>query len=58
MPVIYVNKTLKTQMDIDAKDKANVNYTTANVWGVPTLMFRGVPVKICEGIVNTEDECV
>lgn len=52
--VIYVNKTVKTQMDINAKDKTNVNYGVENIWGVPTLVFRGVPVRRCDAIVSTE----
>jgi hypothetical protein len=52
--VLYVNRTVKTQMDILAKDKNNVNYTTGNVFGEPTTMFRGFPVRINEAIVDTE----
>lgn len=51
---IYVNRTLKTQLDILAKDKSNVNYTSDNAFGVPVTRFRGVPVRLCESIVNTE----
>ncbi len=53
--VIYVNSTVKTQMEIKLKDKANVNYTVDNgLGGVPVLRFRGIPVKKCAAIVNTE----
>lgn len=51
---IYVNRTLKTQLDILAKDKNNVNYTSDNAFGVPVTRFRGVPVRLVEQIVNTE----
>jgi len=52
--VCYVNRTVKTQMDILAKDKNNVNYTTVNVWGIPTTAFRGFPVRVNEAILDTE----
>lgn len=52
--VIYVNPTIKTQMDINLKDKTNVNYSVTDAYGPASLVFRGVPVKVCEAIVNTE----
>lgn len=52
---IYVNTSVKTQMEIALKDKANVNFTTDNgLGGVPVLKFRGNPVRRCEAIVQTE----
>ncbi len=51
---IYVNRTLKTQLEILAKDKTNVNYTSDNAFGVPITRFRGVPVRLCEAILDTE----
>lgn len=52
---IYVNRTLRTQMDIRTKDKTNVNYTSnADAFGKPLLYFRGVPVQVCDAILNTE----
>lgn len=54
--VIYCNATVKTQMDIDAKDKSNVNYTAKDIWGVPVTYFRGVPVRQVDAILNTESE--
>lgn len=51
---IYVNRTIRTQMDIRVKDKNNVNYTTGDAFGKPLLYFRGVPVQVCDGIVNAE----
>lgn len=53
--VIYVNRTIKTQMEIRLKDKANVNFTTDNgLGGVPVLSFKGIPVKKVDAILNTE----
>jgi len=53
--VIYCNSTIKTQMEIALKDKANVNFTTDNgLGGVPVLYFRGVPVRKVDQILDTE----
>jgi hypothetical protein len=52
--MIYVNRTIKTQMEIMAKDKANVNYSADTAFGVPITRFRGIPVRLCEALVNTE----
>jgi hypothetical protein len=51
---IYANRNLKTQFDILAKDKTNVNYYSDNPFGVQTTMFRGVPIRLSEALVNTE----
>jgi len=52
--VIYANSTLLADMDIDIKDKSNVNYQPSNGWGLPTEYFRGVPVRQMDAILNTE----
>jgi hypothetical protein len=55
--VIYVNRTIKTQMEIALIDRANVNFTTANgLGGVPVLFFRGSPVRLVDQIANDETE--
>lgn len=51
---IYCNQTIKTQMDIRAKDKTNVNYTPGEAFGRPVTFFRGVPVRQVDAILNTE----
>ena len=52
---IYCNATVRTQMEIRAKDKTNVNYSFSDAFGAgPVLTFRGVPVRLCEAILNTE----
>ena len=52
--VIYVNRTAKAQMDKDATDKSNAFYTSADVWGKPTIHFQGIPVKLVEQLLITE----
>ncbi len=51
---IYANRTLCYQFDILAKDKTNVNYTADNAFGEPVTRFRGVPIRMCEAILDTE----
>lgn len=51
---IYCNRTIKTQIDINAKDKSNVNYTSADVFGSSVMSFRGVPIRQVDAILDTE----
>jgi len=51
---IYVNRTILTQMEIRVKDKNNVNYTADNAFGHQMLRFKGVPVQVCDAILDTE----
>lgn len=51
---IFVPRSIKTQMDIRAKDKNNVTYGPNEVWGKSVTMFRGVPVMLDEMLDETE----
>lgn len=52
---IFVNRTIRTQMDIKVKDKNNVNYyADKDAFGKPVLYFRGIPVMVADQILNTE----
>lgn len=55
---IYCNETIMTQMQIRAKDKANVYYTPGGnaLSGEPLMSFQGVPVRQIarEILLNTE----
>jgi hypothetical protein len=53
--VIYANRTILTQMDQYANDKTNVFYSVGEEFGRPITYFRGIPVKLVEKIVDTED---
>jgi len=53
-PVIYCNSTIKTQMDIAAEKKSNVNLQWTEAWGGKVLAFRGVPIRQCDAILDTE----
>ena len=52
--VLYCNSTLMTQMDIQAMDKANVYYSVADLFGVPTTHFRRLPIKQFDSLTITE----
>ena len=52
--VIYVNRTVKAQLDILAMDKSNVWYTEKDAFGNPVTMFRGVPVRMLDSILDNE----
>jgi hypothetical protein len=52
---IYCNQTVMTQMEIRAKDKTNIHYTTVNdVAPGPVTLFKGVPVRLVEQMLITE----
>lgn len=53
--VIYCNSDMFTLFDIRAKDKSNVSYGPANVWGQAQVMFRGnIPIKLVDQISSSE----
>lgn len=52
---IYCNQAVLTQMEIRAKDKTNIHYTTVNdIAPGPVTMFKGVPVRLVEQITEAE----
>jgi hypothetical protein len=52
---IYTNQTVLTQMEIRAKDKTNINYSSIDGLAPgPVLSFKGVPVRLVEQMTITE----
>lgn len=54
---IYANRTIKTWLDIQSYDK--VKATTLNfadIGGKPVLNFRGIPIRECDAILDTEEK--
>ena len=52
---IYCNQAVLTQMEIRAKDKTNIHYTTvSDIAPGPVTMFKGVPVRLVEQITEAE----
>jgi len=55
---IYCNRTLRTWLDIQATNKTNVLLKMDQFSGKPATMFRGIPVRTCDAILNTEARVV
>lgn len=50
----YCNRTVFTMLDIQAQNKANVYLTVGNEEGQAKISFRGIPIRMCDQILNTE----
>ena len=53
-PVWYMNRSTMTRLRLAKTNKSNVQLTPETVEGKKVLTFDGIPVKRCDGIVNTE----
>lgn len=51
---IYGNRTLRTYLDIQAVNKTNVLLKLDEWDGMPVTTFRGVPIRTCDALLNTE----
>ncbi len=53
--VIYCNRTVRTYLELQAMNKANALLKlTETPDGRVVLSFRGIPIKTCDAILNTE----
>jgi hypothetical protein len=52
--VIYCNRTVGTTLDMLAATKANVWLTVGEYAGQMTTMFRGIPIRQCDALLDTE----
>jgi hypothetical protein len=52
---IYANRDMMTMFDILSKDKSNVAYNSAEVFGKTVTTFRGIPIRLVEAITSAED---
>jgi hypothetical protein len=52
--VIYCNRVIRTYLDIQATNKTNVLLQMNQFDGKMVTTFRGVPIKTCDAILNTE----
>ncbi len=58
-PAIYVNNTIKTQIDQDAFSDTNRIYDVAeDAFGYPITKFWGIPIRKVDQILNTETASV
>jgi hypothetical protein len=53
-PAIYVNRTVKTYLEIQAIRDKNVLIGFKEYAGEPVLMWRDIPVRIADALLNTE----
>lgn len=51
---IYCNSTVLTALDIQVQAKTNLNLTYADYDGKKILTYRGIPIRECEQILDTE----
>lgn len=51
---LYANRTIRTYLDIQAVNKTNVLLNITEWDGIPITTFRGVPIRTCDALLNTE----
>jgi hypothetical protein len=51
---IYGNRTIRTYLDIQAVNKVNVLLNFDEWDGKPVTTFRGIPIRTCDALLNTE----
>lgn len=54
--VIYCNRKIRTFLQKQAMNKANMHLTLNEIGGKKIVEFLGIPVKTCNKILNTEDK--
>jgi hypothetical protein len=52
--VLYANRVVRTYLDIQAANKTNVLLRLEEWNGKPITTFRGVPIRTCDSLLNTE----
>ena len=52
--VIYCNETVATYLDLQAQNKNNVFFTFKEVDGEAITNFRGIPIRVCDAIIDEE----
>jgi len=53
-PVFYCNRDIKTYLELQANSKANVSLRLGEEGGAPFVKMRGIPIKTCDALINTE----
>ena len=53
-PAFYVNRTIATALSLQAQNKTNVLLRLEEWDGMPVTTFRGIPIRTCDAIMNTE----
>jgi hypothetical protein len=52
--VIYCNRVVRTYLDLQAMNKTNVLLEMREFEGRVVTTFRGIPIRTCDAILNTE----
>jgi hypothetical protein len=55
---IYVNRTVRQYMDLQAIRDKNVLLTPKEYAGAPVVEFRGLPIKVCDALLSNESRVV
>lgn len=50
----YANRSVVQYLDIQANRKSNVYLTAGNEEGARKVSFRGIPIRTCDGLIQTE----
>ncbi len=53
-PAIYVNRQVKSGLEIQAVRDKNVLIGFKEYAGEPVLMWRDIPVRVCDSLISTE----
>ena len=56
--VIYCNRTIRTYLELQALNKTNTLLKLEEVDGKPFMSWRGIPIKNCDALLNTEARVV
>jgi hypothetical protein len=57
-PAIYCNRTSREYMDLQAIRDRNVLLGPRDYAGEPVTSFRGIPIRVCDVLLNTEARVV
>ena len=57
-PVIYCNRTVRQYLDIQAMRNARTLLRLSEYAGKVVADFRGIPIRVCDALVNTETRVV
>ena len=57
-PVFYVSRTTREMLDIQAMNKASSQLTLETVGGKLQTSLRGIPIRTCDAILETEAQVV
>lgn len=53
-PVFYANRTIMEMLDIQAMQKTNLLLTVGNEEGNRKVALRGIPIRLCDQLLETE----